>query len=342
MATQAQVAPKTKAKAKAKATALGAAPKEVGEVVIALDDISLADDSGWRAVSRRRVEELKADFLNGLFGMNVLKKPSVLQFAGKAKHCMDGRVQMADGKHTLTALVECKALWENDDENDKYEWTTKLVECFEKGLSVSVLEFEDDDPDLVLAWATSSHDTESNKYRATSMKDLVKVALNWHAKTPGNSWADTQKKLETLFGKARRMFTYRMVTAAVTIPSEVLDALDSSRLPNAWIHDNTYFVGQGQDLNKRLSTQNRIKVIEIADQDLQCGRGMSAQVFQNEYCRPYKEAEKWIRSTQKTFGQVANIPSFERVAEFLFTSKARVMILGCLQSSVKLDGLSDQ
>ena len=342
MSEEVQVAAKAQAKAKAKALALGAAPKEKSTIVIALNDLSTSEDSGWREVSRRRVEELKSEFLNGQFGMNVLKRPSVLDFAEQPVMSMDGRRKIADGKHTIVALGELMTLWADENEHDNHVWTEKLASVFEHGLQVSVLEFQDNDPDLVMAWATSTHDTESNKYQASSMRDLVKVAQTWHAKTAGNNWQETQRKLEGLFGKGRRMFIYRMITAAVTVPMEVLDALSASKIPNSWVHENKYFVGQGQDQNKRLSADNRIKVIEIADQDLESGKGMSGAVFQQEYCRPYKEAEKWLKSTRNQFGAVANMPAFERVADFLFTSRARVQLLACVNAGVKLDGISDQ
>ena len=332
-----------KAKAKPAGVALAVIPNEVTKsLLVALEDVSVARDSGWRDEDRERVEELKHEFLIGQYGMNVLKKPSLLQWAGQPKVCLDGRRKLGDGKQTFIALMECKQLWQNEDEAGKYDWTPRLVDTFVNGVDVSVIEFSDDDEDLVLAWATSCHDVESNKYRATSMQDLVKVAKRYHNKTPGGSWPETQKKLEGMYGKGRRMFVYRMVTAALTLPDTVLEALAASKFPNSWVHENKYFVGQGQDLSKRLSTEFRVKVIEIASADIGQLKGLSQKVFETDYCRPYKEAEKWIKSSRKQFGVVADIPAFERVASFLMSSKARIPILACLSSGVKLDGASDQ
>lgn len=101
---------------------------------------------------------------------------------------------LGDGKQTFIALKECKELWEDENEAEKYEWTQKLIDTFEQGVDVSCVEFRDDDPDLVLAWAISIHDVDSNKYRPTSMQDLVRVAKRFHLKTPGGSWPGNQKK----------------------------------------------------------------------------------------------------------------------------------------------------
>eukprot|EP00969_Alexandrium_andersonii_P191152 8443504-Alexandrium_andersonii.AAC.1 len=59
-----------------------------------------------------------------------------------------------------------------------------------------------------------------------------------------------------------------MVTAAVTLPPSVLRALEAAKLPNAYIHENKYFAGQGADASERLSEEGRVKVIGIADADM--------------------------------------------------------------------------
>ena len=43
------------------------------------------------------------------------------------------------------------------------------------GISVTILEFPEDDGDLMLAYCAAMHDQETNKYRATSIRNLVEV-----------------------------------------------------------------------------------------------------------------------------------------------------------------------
>lgn len=38
---------------------------------------------------------------------------------------------------------------------------------------------------------------------------------------------------------------YRMVVAAATLPDELLVELERLQIPNAYVHENPYFVGQG-------------------------------------------------------------------------------------------------
>ena len=42
-----------------------------------------------------------------------------------------------------------------------------------------------------------------------------------------------------------RTFVYRMVVAAATLPDDILALLEQLQIPNTYIHENPYFVGQG-------------------------------------------------------------------------------------------------
>ena len=46
-----------------------------------------------------------------------------------------------------------------------------------------------------------------------------------------------------------RMFVYRMVTAAMTQPDEVLAEMERLQIPNSYVHENKFFVGQGAELS---------------------------------------------------------------------------------------------
>ena len=63
--------------------------------------------------------------------------------------------------------------------------------------------------DIGYAWAAGIHDVESNRYTATSFKDLVEVANRYRKKAPGGSWKAVQEMLEQVYGAKRRMFIYR-------------------------------------------------------------------------------------------------------------------------------------
>ena len=219
---QAKVSPLTKAsgpKSSAGTKALAAPKVVVASMTVAIEDVSLAEDSGWREIDQARVAELRQSFEGGQYGMNLLKKPSLLQESGQRLTCKDTLLKLADGKHTFQALSDIKKHYDSLAENQRecQGYTHHLIQALTVGVDVSVLEFEEWDDDVTLAWAVTIHDTESNKYKPTSLKDMVSVATRYKSKVPGGSWSGTQALLESVYGKSRRMFVFRMVKAAQSV-----------------------------------------------------------------------------------------------------------------------------
>jgi len=215
-----------------------------------------------------------------------------------------------------------------------------LIDAFEKGVPVQVVEFPEDSPDLVMAYNVSAHDVDSNSYKSTSLREMVIVANKWQTKTPGGDWAKVQSQLEAIYGSKKRMFVYRMIVAAQTMTEKVLEALEECAVPNSYIYENIFFVGQGADAQKRLSEESRIKCIEMLHDSSQSGQGMSAKVFVEEYCLPIWHAERWVAQKQREFGKLASLPAFQRVCNFLLSSKAKAAILSCMRQGVRLEGIS--
>jgi hypothetical protein len=106
-------------------------------------------------------------------------------------------------------MKELRAELEADDSLAE-TWTIALVAAITKGIEVSVEEFPEDDPDLVLAYNVQAHDEDSNKYKPTSLKDLVAVAKRYKARTPGGDWAKVSKALEALYGSRKRSSTAQL------------------------------------------------------------------------------------------------------------------------------------
>ena len=80
--------------------------------LIAIEDVCLGEDRGWRRVDPKRVSDLKQKFTDGEYGRNILRKPSIIQVPGHDKKGTDGRIILCDGKHTVCALK---------DLHDKYQ-----------------------------------------------------------------------------------------------------------------------------------------------------------------------------------------------------------------------------
>ena len=179
------------------------------ETLVAISEISLEEDSGWRPIDPNRVRELKDAFVRGEYGQNLLRKPSLLWFSGAPKLSTNGLGRLADGKATFAALKELQIEYQQHLEKDTLEddtYSETLIRAFTDGVDVMAIEFEDDDDCLVLAWATGAHDLESNKYKASSLKDIVSVAQKYRVRQPGGSWQATQTALERIYGPKRRMW----------------------------------------------------------------------------------------------------------------------------------------
>ena len=219
-------------------------PKEVGVLKLPLSEFDVGEESGWRSLNDDRVAELLKEFLDGHYGMNVLKDPMVRAAAGEPKRSADYKVVLADGKHKVVALQRALAIYEDAEKCEDYEWSDKLVEVFADGPNVTLMEFKEDDTDILLAYQTAAHDEAANQACWSDLKDFATVAKRWRALTAGGQWPDVQKKLEQLYN-GKRMLAYRMVQVAAAVPDEVLAEVSGKRLPTSYFFENKYFLGPG-------------------------------------------------------------------------------------------------
>ena len=279
-----------------------------------LMDISVCADSGWRPLDSKRVEALEAAFLRGEYGMNILKKPAVLSADGTTKGLKetgtDGNAVLVDGKHCIAALQEISKRVKADESGDELMLSPNLMKVLEEGVLVSVLEFPDaHDDDAILAWCVAAHDSDANQFKQCSIADLVDVAERFRAKQPGGKWKDAQSALEQVYGHGRRMFVYRMILCAQSLHAEVTQALAKSSIPNSWINENKYFVGQGADAPKKLTKHGQISVVGHAQEDIDAGMAVSGKAFRDETCMAYRHAELWLHSKRKVSGAESASPN---------------------------------
>ena len=85
---------------------LVAPTKTIPSIVVSLNDVSLEASSGWRGLDSERVSELKATFRRDEYGLNLLRKPTLLAHGDRPKLTESGLKRLADGKHTFAALRE--------------------------------------------------------------------------------------------------------------------------------------------------------------------------------------------------------------------------------------------
>jgi hypothetical protein len=341
-----------------------AAPTVVAENQrIPITEVDCSIESGWRDVDLARVAELKDMFLKGLFGVNLLRRPMVLKRHGALARSTSGNVLLLDGKHTFVALTELKRMYDTEptqpEENgdgvpatagqpsaaagvvDEVVWSNLLVAALTEGVPVDFVEFEDpDDPDLPIAYCVQSHEEDVNKYKKTSMKDLVGLAMRYKARAPGGTWATVQATMLGFYGAGRRTWIYRMIVAAETLPDVILNKLEKVGVPNSYIFENKFFSGQGVDKPKRLSDEGRLAVLTIYQEEVEKGGTFSKATFVDELCAPLRRAEQWVKEKRGIYGALAQSPAFQRVADFLMTGRARMQILTCMKSGLRLEGTS--
>ena len=114
----------------------------------------------------------------------------------------DGRRKIADGKHTFAALREVERMVKADPEK---EWQAALLDALEQGVDVQVVNFED--VDQLFIWTVAAHDVENNRFKATSLKDLVATVERFRKKVPGGDWKATQALRHSASGCQKRPFS---------------------------------------------------------------------------------------------------------------------------------------
>lgn len=209
------------------------APETIDTKIISLDDISIAEDSGWRELDAERVTELVDSFRKGEYGHGILTIPSVLSFQDVLKKSStDGRLLLNNGKSTVAALKKLYAEWAAaaEDQKEAMEWAAgRLLKVFNDGMRVDVVEYPEDDPVLVVAWNGLAHDTDSNRYRPTTIHMKIQIVNAQRRKVAGGDWDEARKSLLKIYGASKRTTVGRWVAAAKNLDQAVLDFIQHRR-----------------------------------------------------------------------------------------------------------------
>ena len=85
-----------------------------------------------QALDPIRVAKLVELFRGGEFGMNILKKPSLLEFAKQPKRDAQGARLLCDGKHVIAALQQLRAEFKENKSlgwDEAETWDEALVDA---------------------------------------------------------------------------------------------------------------------------------------------------------------------------------------------------------------------
>ena len=148
--------------------------------VVKIEDVSIEASSGWRALDAKRVAVLRKLFEDGEYGVNILRKPSLVHDNGSLQKASDGLLRLSDGKHTFAALREVAGAVTADPERG---WSPELLAAIAEGVSCQVVAFAE--PEELMAFNVAAHDVDSNTYKPTSIKNLVCVVNAYRDKIPG-------------------------------------------------------------------------------------------------------------------------------------------------------------
>lgn len=80
-----------------------------------------------------------------------------------------------------------------------------------------------------------------------------------------------------------------------------------------------------------------MQAVRMLADELASGAGMSVSIFVNDYCAALKHAEVWVANKRRHYGQLAEMPAFARVEQWLRSSSARIEILRCMRTGSRLE-----
>ena len=312
------------------------------KVRIPLDELSVAEDSGWRSLDASHVKTLEETVRGGAWGHTKLVRPSVLEEGGKkSTSAEDGRYLLNNGLHAVKALMNLAAELEAADSGGSPDWLNEeLAEIFSGGgLLVDVVEYSSPDRSARYAIQALAHEQEQNRYRPATLKNKVDLVSRMYLSM--KDWSSVTKQLQDVLGVSKRSTVQRWVTLARDLDADVLAEIQTKRptLPQEFVIGNKFLTGRGESQRFRLSAKYASVAIEwLLDVTGAIDGGVSPETFVNECCLPAKTLELWEQSTIKRFGGVAdNFKPFQRVVHSL-QKNGRARIIACIRERMPLGG----
>lgn len=96
------------------------------------------------------------------------------------------------------------------------------------------------------------------------------------------------------------MMVYRMLVAADTFSERALEQLREHDMPNAWIYENTSFVGQGSGKATRLCDEAQMLALDLLAEGRSAQKSINKTAVAHDYCYPIRVDESWIDKETNT------------------------------------------
>ena len=258
-----------------KVGASGIRAQVVQTILVKLEDISLASDSGWRDVAPDMVNRLKEKLMAGEWGQTTLGNPSIVCELGQPMTASDGKLCINNGKHIITALVELNSLLEKAGLLAEHEegamdvpigfawFVPPLREVFTQGVRMDYVQYPvGTGRSTHAAVQCLAHEAEMNQFQESTAIDKAKTARRIYSEV--GTWDKTRATLLEILGSTKRNTVTRWITIARDVDEDVLSYIKQHKtLPQKYFYENKYLVGTGQDKRTRLKPENAIAALSL-------------------------------------------------------------------------------
>ena len=297
---------------------------------VTLNQISVAEDSGWRDPADDHVEALKKIVLGGEFGSTTLAKPSLLMDTSgrEVVSSCDGCYVINNGKQFIMALQQletsfkeaqavveaAKAVAEGSEAacppEEEQLWPAWLLPDLRKvytdGLLVDWVRYPTDDRLTHIALQCLSHESEQNMYRVSTIGDKVEVMKKaWNT---SRDWTKAKKAILDVLGESKASTVQRWIVLARDLDEAFITWVKQSwpTLPQAFVVKNKFLIGKGEESRQRLSSEYAIVATRLLQEQVEdvCGK-VNAGIFEKEFCAPMGKLEQWVKTQTRSFGETA-------------------------------------
>ena len=203
------------------------------------------DDSGWRALTQSRVDDLYEEIVKGQWGKSNLAPPSLLVTSsvsglqpvpsqkdslwrlGNGKHCVRAWATYLE-KQALTT-PETIAAAAGDGSLDCLGAEGKLVVTV--GLMCQLVEYDSTDAQDILMHMGVQHDAESvsNTFQQTSLQSKYDIVVAAQARVAGGTLDAAVKLLTDQFGASKKATFWRWAHMRDVLPEQVRVKFDERR-----------------------------------------------------------------------------------------------------------------
>ena len=299
----------------------------------------MAADSGWREVDGERVAELEAMILDGNWGATALAGPTLMSEGDAVMTSSeDGGLILFNGKHIICALHLVAARYSamSASEGSLAAWVCpRLESIFKEGMRFEIYQFRDPYDRLRhMSIQALAHEQEQNKLYNTTLAQKAQLVKAYWARE-GKDWAKARDALVAVLGSQKLSTVSRWVTIARDLNEAILlhlSVLNLRQLAQAFVVQNKYLVGRGEEARFRLSDEWAKVALTWYKHRVDAGAPCNSDAFVSDFCVPAKHAESWERAQVKVFGVVATgFRAFTRAVEKLQVESGRQNILRWLR-----------